>query len=346
VKGIAHFVTGVAIATFFPEVVYGAAQDLTFGPLLGGLAGLLPDTLDFKFVRYFERLDEEIDPAKITTRAGQPDPQAIAERIAAAMNRAYEGDREVKIRLHTLRLSADLWRQYSVCFDLAQHEVEVRIGPVVTTGQVPLYGSEIAGSEVPGLGSGRAQVRAPILHTYDGETVIDIFSGPSLAFEREGDAVRVTFLPWHRAWTHSLFLVLLLGAAGLLIGPVYGLIVALAALAHIFEDQMGFMGANLLFPVTRRRAMGWRLFRSGDAVPNFLTVWVGLATILLNLDRFSASPLIPVLPYLLVVIVLPCLLLLALWAWVHWRARGQPRQVPAAVLAAIEALDETVTVDV
>ncbi len=339
-KGIAHFVTGVAIATFFPEVVYGAAQHLTFGPVLGGLAGLLPDTLDFKFVRYFERLDEEIDPAKITTGAGQPDPQAIAERIAAAMNRAYECGRRIKIHLHTLKLGADLWQQYSVSFDLAQNQVAVRIGPVVTTGQVPLSGSELAG-----LGLGCAQVQAPILHTYDDETVIDIFSGPSLAFEREGDAIRVTFLPWHRAWTHSLFLVTLLGMAGFLISPIYGLVVALAALAHVLEDQMGFMGANLLFPVKRRRTMGWKLFRSGDAVPNFMTVWVGLTITLLNLDRFSESPLIPVLPYLLVVISLPCLLLLALRGWLNWRAPLRPAQPPAAVLAAVEALDETVAVD-
>jgi len=92
-KGIAHFVTGVAVATFFPEVVYGAAQHLTFGPVLGGLAGLLPDTPDFKFVRYFERLDKEIDPAKLTTEAGHPDPQAIADRIAAAMDRAGQRSR-------------------------------------------------------------------------------------------------------------------------------------------------------------------------------------------------------------------------------------------------------------
>lgn len=339
-KGIAHFITGVAVATFFPEVVYGAAQQLTFGPVLGGLAGLLPDTLDFKFVRYFERLDDEIDPAKITTEAGHPDPQAIAERIAAAMNLAYEGEKRIEIQLHTLKLGADLWRQYRVTFDLENNGIVVQIGPVVTTGQVP-----IPGSKIPSLAPGWAQVQAPILHTYDGETVIDIFSGPSLAFERAGDAVKVTFLPWHRAWTHSLFLVLLLGLAGMLIGPIYGLVMALAALAHILEDQMGYMGSNLLFPLTRGRIEGWKLFRSGDAIPNFLTVWISLALILLNLDRFSAAPIIPVAPYLLLVIVLPCLLLLGLWAWkTLWPGRLPARQ-PAVALAAVEALDETAELD-
>jgi membrane-bound metal-dependent hydrolase YbcI (DUF457 family) len=222
------------------------------------------------------------------------------------------------------------------------NKVWARIGPVVTTGQVPLAGSEIPGSQTLGMGSGQAQIQVPILHTYDGETVIDIFSGPSLAFEKDGDAVRVTFLPWHRAWSHSLFMVMVLGMVGLMIGPPYGLVMALAAFAHIAEDQMGFMGANLTFPLTRRRTMGWRLFRSGDAIPNALTVWIGLAVTLLNLDRFSAAPLIPVLPYLLTAIVLPSLFLLALWAW----TKRSVAQLPAAALAAVEALDETAEVDI
>ena len=41
-KGIAHFATGVAFATFVPEVV-GRAADGSILPVLGGVAGLLPD---------------------------------------------------------------------------------------------------------------------------------------------------------------------------------------------------------------------------------------------------------------------------------------------------------------
>ncbi len=340
-KGIAHFITGVAVATFFPEIVYDAAQNLSFGPLLGGLAGLLPDTLDFKFVRYFERLDDEIDPAKLTTEDGQPDPQAIADRIAAAMNRAYESGERIRIHLHTLKLGADLWRRYSVTFDLEEDQVVVRVGPAVTTGQVAYEGSEI-----PGLTAGRARVKAPIRHTYDAETTIDIFSGPSLAFERAGDAVEVTFLPWHRAWTHSLGMVLFLGVLGFLIGPAYGLAMALAALAHVLEDQLGFMGSNLLFPLTRKRRMGLRLIRSGDAVPNFLTVWTSVALILLNLDRFSATPTIPIVPYLLTVVAAPALLFLGASLWSRLRARRQPARAAPRTLAAVEALDEMSEVDI
>lgn len=342
-KGISHFLTGVAVATFFPEVVSHAAHGLAFGPVLGGIAGLLPDTLDFRFVRYFERVDEEIDPGQRVAQPGQPeqpDPQAIAERIAGAMNRAYETGQRVKIRIHTVRLGADLWRQMCLIFDRPRNDVVVRMGPVVTTGQIPL-----AGSEIPGLGTGRAPVKAPILHTYDDEVIIDIFSGPSLAFDRQDNAVRVTFLPWHRAWTHSFLVALLVGAAGLAISPIVGLVMALAVLAHIVTDQLGFMGSNLLFPITKRRTMGWKLFRSGDALPNFMSVWISMALILLNLDRFSSAPILPPLPYLVTVVFLPCILLLGWQAWSDLkrlrRAGAFPMKPQPAALAAVEAMDET-----
>jgi hypothetical protein len=53
-----------------------------------------------------------------------------------------------------------------------------------------------------------------------------------------------------------------------------------------------------------------------------LAVWISLAAVLLNLDRFSGAPSIPVLPYLLGVIVAPCLLFLGLGVW---RARRPSR---------------------
>ncbi len=107
-------------------------------------------------------------------------------------------------------------------------------------------------------------------------------------------------------------------------------------------DQMGFMGCNFFFPLTRERTKGLGLFRSGDALPNLLAVWLSLTVILLNLDRFSAEPLLPVVPYLLVAIAAPCLLFVGLHLWHAHRA---PRQ-PQPVLAAVEALDETAEVDI
>jgi len=74
--------------------------------------------------------------------------------------------------------------------------------------------------------------------------------------------------------------------------------VGLGLLGHILEDQLGFLGSNLLYPFTRARTRGFGLVRSGDAIPNFLTVWSAALVIVFNLDRFSAQPgLIP--PWLL-----------------------------------------------
>ncbi|MDY7041318.1 MAG: hypothetical protein SVX38_10695, partial [Chloroflexota bacterium] len=69
----------------------------------------------------------------------------------------------------------------------------VRIGPLVTTARVPYPASAPVESS-----EGRAPVSAPMRPTYDAETVVDIFSGPSLALQRQGDAVDIVFLPWHR----------------------------------------------------------------------------------------------------------------------------------------------------
>ena len=303
-KGIAHFVIGVAAATFFPEVVHGAAQSLAFGPVLGGIAGLLPDTLDFKFLRYFERLDVVVDPARTVDADGAPDPGAMAAQIAAALEQVYEGGDPLRIQLHSLKLGSDLWQRWSVALDAEQGRVTVAIGPAVTTGQVAVGGARPAVSHAP--------VRAPVRYEYRDEIQVDIFRGPSLAFRRVEDAVEVIFLPWHRAWTHSLLAILLAGALGALLAPIYGLVMAVAVAAHIVADQLGHLGSSLLFPLTRRRVPGLGLIHSGDALPNFLAVWLSCAVILLNLDRFSASPAIPVVPYVLTIIVLPCLALVAL----------------------------------
>jgi len=334
VKGIAHFVTGVAIATFFPEVVQRAAEGSLL-PVLGGIAGILPDTLDFKFVRYFERYTEEIDPGP------EPDAREIAGLVAAAMQRVYEAGKPQNIMLHTIRLGAGLWRQYTIRFDPAQNEVAVRIGPIVDTGQVPLPGSEpppLSSPPVVGKEGGkssppaggkeggreaRIKVGIPMAPTYDAETKIDIFSGPSFKFERRGDQLHIHFLDWHRRWSHSLTLAAAVGmGVGLIFGKWAGIVAGLGFAGHILEDQLGFMGSNLFYPFTKRRSTGLQLLRSGDAVPNFLTVWTAVALILFNLDRFSDRPLLDPWWFLGLAVALPLVALGGLYQW--QRRRGRP----------------------
>jgi membrane-bound metal-dependent hydrolase YbcI (DUF457 family) len=325
-KGISHFITGVALATFFPEVVQaGAAGSLL--PVLGGIGGILPDTLDFKFARYFEHYSLEIDPGP------EPDARKIAEQVAGAMRQAYESCKPQNVMLHTIRLGGDLWRQYAIRFDPVRSEVAVRIGPVVNTGQTPFPGSEppplsplpqaggVEGGEV------RVKVGVPMVHTYDAENKIDIFSGPSFRFERKGDRLYVHFLDWHRRWSHSLTLAVALGLLGWLFFGKWGsLVVGLGFLGHILEDQLGFMGSNLLYPLTKGRVAGARLLRSGDAIPNFLTVWVAVALILFNLDRFSAQPLLDPWWFLGLAVALPVAALGGVYQWRRRRGERQARE--------------------
>lgn len=292
-KGIAHFATGVAIATFFPEVVHSAAAGSVL-PVLGGIAGVLPDTLDFKFVRYFEAYDVEIDPGP------EPDGQGIAAELLAAMHSAYHTGEPKTVMLHTIRLGPDVWRRYALHFRPRSGEIGVRIGPVVDTGRHPLPGSAAEGVDEVRLG-----VDVPMAEVEDEDIEIDVFSGPSLTFERRDDLLQVRFLDWHRRWTHSLPFAAGLGMAvtaiAALVEHVFrggvsrmpawaGLVVALGLLGHILGDQLGHMGSNLLYPFTRRRTAGLGLFRSGDPTPNFLTVWVSMMATLFNLDRFSSQP--------------------------------------------------------
>lgn len=303
-KGISHFVSGIAAATFIPGVVEQAALGSLL-PVIGGVFGILPDTLDFKFARYFERA-EVIDPDPLNL-----DPQMIADKVAGAIQRAYLRHEEVRVRLLTMKLGPDLWRQYAIRFDTEQSEIVVRIGPTVNTSQMPYARSEI--EDIP---IGRAKVDAPMNYTYDGEINIDIFGGPSFAFKRRAAHVDIEFLPWHRSWSHSLVLGAFLGlAAGLLINATLGWVIFAGMAAHILEDQLGYMGSNLFWPLSERRSGGLRLMHAVDPIPNFVTVWIALTLILFNLDRLTPghAPLFQPASYLLFALALPAGVLLSIY---------------------------------
>ena len=323
-KGIAHFLTGIALSTFFPDVVRQAAGGALL-PVLGGIAGILPDTLDFKFLRFFEKHDFVVDPGP------NPDAGQIAAGVAEAMRQAYEARSPRTVVLHTIRTDADLWRRYVVHFQPASGEVMVRIGPLVSTAQLALPGS----AAVPPYEEARVSAGVRISAACATVITVDAFTGPTITFEREGDRLDVRVLDWHRRWTHSLTFAAALGVAagGIALlgetlvggGPtrmslLAGLVVGLGVLGHIVEDQMGAMGSNLLYPLTRRRTRGLGWMHSGDAIPNSLTVLVSSAAILLNLDRFASQPRLDPVWFAGAFIVLPALVLGALYA--RQRARA------------------------
>jgi membrane-bound metal-dependent hydrolase YbcI (DUF457 family) len=306
-KGISHFLAGVAAATFVPGVVESAAQG-SYLLVLGGFFGLLPDTLDFKFARYFEHhVNIDPDPSNL-------DPQIIASAVAAEIDRAAETNRSIRVQLHNIPLGPNRWRQYRIRFDAERSEVVVTIGPIVNSALAPL---DESGQRVA-----RVKTKAKIDYTYDGEMTADIWNGPSFAFVPKAHAVEVQFLPWHRAWSHSFTLAALLGlVTGVLFGSVQaGMVAFLGMSAHIVEDQLGYLGSNLFWPITKERSAGARLLHSGDAIPNFLAVWTALALILFNLDRFSAplqnrDPVLTPLLYFGTTLILPAAILIGAYAW-------------------------------
>jgi membrane-bound metal-dependent hydrolase YbcI (DUF457 family) len=330
-KGIAHFLAGIAAATFVPGVVESAAHG-SYLIVLGGFFGLLPDTLDFKFARYFEHhVNVDPDPANL-------DPQRLAGAVAAEIDRAAETHQPIRVQLHNIPLGPNRWRQYRIRFDPDRGEVIVAIGPIVNSALAPL---DESGQRVA-----RVKTRAKLDYTYDGDLTADIWNGPSFAFVPKTSAVEVQFLPWHRAWSHSFTLAALLGLiTGLLFGSVQaGLVAFLGMSAHIVEDQLGYLGSNLFWPITKERSAGARLLHSGDAIPNFLAVWTALTLILFNLDRFSApvqnrDPVLDPLIYFCTTLIAPALILIGVYA----RERRQDRVRRAAAQQAdiVAELKET-----
>jgi membrane-bound metal-dependent hydrolase YbcI (DUF457 family) len=285
-KGISHFMTGVAFGTFFPDAVQAAAAG-SFILVLGGIGGLVPDTLDFKFARFVEEPDILIDPHPEHFEA-----QKIAEEIAAGIDRVGETRQRQILKCNTMRLGPDWWQQYSFRFDTSRGEVIVTLGPIVNTSQIPLPQSLGVYPE------GRAKIHTSLFPTYDEFTTVDIFSGPSFAMEWRNGRVEIDFIPWHRQYSHSIFMALLFGTiCGLLFGLTAGLIGAGAVMAHILEDQLGYLGSNLFWPLTGVRSTGVRLIHAGDAIPNFFTVGTSVYFILFNLDRYSAQPMLDPLFY-------------------------------------------------
>ena len=311
-KGIAHFLTGLALATFFPDVIQDAEAGSLL-PVLGAIGGLLPDTLDFKFVQFWEDYDIDINPEP------EPNAEEIVDVIVNALDNVIATGKSLHLRANTIRLSADTWRRYTIEFIPDEGEILVSIGPIVTTDKKALPGSalepfQIARRRFDG------QILLPYKRCYD----IDVFQGPSFLFFLDGQSIGVQFLDWHHRWTHSLFVAL---AAGLCIGLItgcfmdrvvaiwMGVLCWLGYSAHVLEDHLGYLGCNLWWPFSKQRRSGLGLFHSGDAIPNFITVWLSLVIILFNLDRYGSTSYLSAEPYLIIGVGVPIIAVIALYIW-------------------------------
>ena len=340
-KGIAHFISGVAVASFCPWAVAAAQEGNPAYFIIGAAAGILPDTIDFKFYRFFFHHDLRVEPyfgrpsmggvvegrgVLILFDADKLDPQPIADAVAKAVSLAMEG-MPTTLKLSTIKMGADNWRQYCVKIDPEAGEVRVQFGPIVSTGQVPQPDTLPEPRPV-----GVARFNAPILQNYESTYTVDIFDGPSFAFEKrraprqvldirywlfgktkqkhpgavlqpskqtsiannpllEKGAVEIDFLPWHRSWSHSLIVGLALAGIASIWTWKAGVIIFGAYMIHVLEDQLGYMGSNFFFPFAGRRVPGLKLMRSTDAFPNFAAVWLCCLLIFWNLYAAIDSPL-------------------------------------------------------
>ncbi len=229
-KGITHFLTGVATASCFPAGMHSVFANKSFFLPFGGVFGVCCDTLDFRFARYFWKHDYvvRIDEDKL-------DAKYVAEEYVKAMEQAYKEKKTIYLKIDIIRLSASHYRTFNLFVDDKRKEVTVMIGSIKTMSQVmekldylPSYETmdksiaemgvpktlEKLIDHLPGMPETRptkdhfytAKFNAEINNTYYQDTEVGIFSGPDFAFEYDKDKVRIDFIPWHRQWSHSLTL--------------------------------------------------------------------------------------------------------------------------------------------
>ena len=337
-----HFIMGITVATFFKSLMLGAALEDSWLILLGGIFGLLPDTLDFKFLIYMEKHDTVIDPNPYDMR-----PQEIAEKIAAEIDKAAElpPGKMRKVQLHTLKLGPDLWQSYAVYFNKAKQQVEVRVGPHVTMSGVPVFGTEPPEEKAVGM----AKFKPKLIETYGRPTEIKGFSGPSFGFlKRKDGSVEVVFIPFHRRAGHSLILGLVFALLGWLISGMWtvGAVIFLGWFMHIVLDSFGHLGNNLFWPLTKQRTSGLYLVSAGNPYWNAFTVYSCIAIILWNMNLYNAevSPNYTVpaisslglIPYLFLVIAVPWSIIGALYYWWRQKTKGQkPYEIFAPATGAV-----------
>lgn len=325
--------SGVAAASFIaPAVVKAAAErsalpgaEASFILCLGGLFGIMPDTLDFKLGQFFSKaeVDVECDPEN-------PDPQKMAETIGKTMDEVHETGKYKRVQLFPMRLGSNLWRQYVIKFDGNTNEVIVVLNEIVSTSQVPFPGTEPKENRV-----GKYKLKGELLETHGRPSVVDILSGPQFGFHKEKGKVTVEFLPWHRTWSHSYVLGLLLAIpfalipwlAGFSYWYLYGLTAFLGFATHITEDLTGHMGGSLIWPFIKKRSDGLSLFRASNPHANFSVDFISTVIILFNLARFTNPDLIPIHPilYFFYFLIIPLTVYFGI-VWIFMVGKKQPKE--------------------
>jgi len=332
-KGITHFLTGVATASCFPIGMQSVFMNKSYFLPLGGIFGISCDTLDFRFARYFWKHDYVL-----RINEDNLDPKVIAEGYAKAVDEAFEQKKTVYLKIDIIRLSGSFYRTINIFIDDKRKEVTAMIGSIKTMSHVMerldyLPGYETMKKSIEEVGAAKtleklidhlpcvpdsrpaennyytAKFKADINNTYYQDTEVGIFSGPDFAFVFDEGKVRIDFIPWHRQWSHSLTLGLLLGPIGFAIYASWPALFAgnlkeffnplainaffmaiLACWSHIFVDQTGHLGSNLFYPFTKTRSQGLQWTTSASTFPNIFVNYLSISTIIWNLNAFAPVP--------------------------------------------------------
>ncbi len=286
-KAIAHFMSGLAVASCFPPAVTATAGGNPLYFLLGGITALLPDVLDSRLLRYFYPHDAEVAADPLV-----PDPQILADTVAEAIDTTARRRRPFRLRLHTIRLGRDRWQRYRLHLDPGSRQVTVTLTDIVNR----------AGRPIPAASAPDAPCTASAAFTsrlrLDFTAAIDVDTGDGPHFQiapDDGDGgVTAQFAPWKRQGSHSAALgVILALASAALWNPLAGVIVGVAYATHILLDQFGFMGSNLLWPFSRRRTPGLKLLHASRLMPNLTVAWLCALAVYANLAFTAATPLSP-----------------------------------------------------
>lgn len=302
-KGFTHFVAGLAVTSFFPWAVEAAAQGNPLYFLLGGTCALLPDTLDFRIIRYFYRHDWEITPDPIA-----PDMQMVADAMATAIDAA--DTKPVRIRLNTIRMGTDNWQRYRICINPQTKQISASLAGIIDTG-----GNLIDAQTPRQQKAAHAHFQQSLANEYLASFPVEMFDGPHLEVAPiPNGEVLLRFIPWHRTYTHSFCASLILASIAAGLGLWQAALVAWCAHAsHVLLDQLGYMGSNLLWPLSNKRFPGFKLQHASSSFWNFAAVWIAITLTYGNLHSHTlGAPAIPPIGYLIAVIILP---LIAIHRW-------------------------------
>ncbi len=279
-KGVTHYFFAAALVSLIPSVMAMAVYERSFIIVLGAIAGILPDYIDFKIVRFLWPIDIEIMPDWPI-----PDAQKIAEQVSKIIDDVWEEKKTITVQFHTIKTGPNTWRQWFIYLDPDKQIVKVGVGAIRTFGG-RIYRSTI--DDIPKEKRvGEARFGAPLIYGYKDRTIrMEILSGPTVSFVPTEEGVEVVFLPWHRYMSHSITLGALLSAIVMMIvlalgctflrSLIYFAVFFVGFSSHILADQFGHMGSNLFWPFTKKRVEGFKITESADPYANFGLFWTSL----------------------------------------------------------------------